>query len=194
MKVSRSLTLAALMAFATSPAFAFNLGDAVNAASALQNGNSKDQAAVTATSDAATLLNTVKSSTGVTSEQAIGGTSAMLGLAKNNLSTTQYTELTKSVPGLSALTGNNALSNLSSVTGLLGKTDSSKVSALNNAMTNVKTTADMNSAFSQLGMNSSMVTQFAPVILQYLGTQGTSGSVLQSLGSLWGTTSAATGS
>jgi hypothetical protein len=36
-------------------------------------------------------------------------------------------------------------------------------------------------------MDSSMVSQFAPLILQYLGQQGAGGSALQSLGSLWGT-------
>jgi hypothetical protein len=46
---------------------------------------------------------------------------------------------------------------------------------------------DVNSAFSKLGMSSDMVGQFTPIILKYLGDQGTSGTVLKSLGSLWGT-------
>jgi hypothetical protein len=35
-------------------------------------------------------------------------------------------------------------------------------------------------------MDSSMVSQFVPLILQYLGQQGARGSALQSLGSVWG--------
>jgi len=31
-----------------------------------------------------------------------------------------------------------------------------------------------------------MIGQFAPVILQYLGQQGVGGSLLQSLGGIWG--------
>ena len=185
MRMSPSL-LAFSFALAASQAMAFNLNDAVNAASTLQNGN-QNGAPVAAAAPAAGLLNTLGTQLKITPEQAIGGTGAMLGLAKNQLPQSQYTELTKSVPGLDKLSGNNALGGLVGLSGLMGKADSNKASALNNALTNVKTTQDMNSAFSQLGMNSGMVTQFAPIILQYLGQQGASGSALQSLASVWGT-------
>jgi hypothetical protein len=36
-------------------------------------------------------------------------------------------------------------------------------------------------------MDSGMVGQFAPVIIQYLGQQGVGGTLLQSLGTIWGT-------
>jgi len=38
-----------------------------------------------------------------------------------------------------------------------------------------------------LGMDTGMIGQFAPLILQYLGQQGIAGSLLQNLGSLWTT-------
>jgi hypothetical protein len=177
--------LALSLALAASHAMAFNLNDAVNAASTLQNGK-QNGAPVAAAAPAAGLLNTLGTQLKITPEQAIGGTGAMLGLAKNQLPAAQYTELTKSVPGLDKLSGNNALGGLVGLSGLMGKSDSNKVNALNNALSNVKTKQDMSSAFTQLGMNSGMVTQFAPIILQYLGQQGATGSALSSLASIWG--------
>ncbi|MDY1017563.1 DUF2780 domain-containing protein [Pseudomonas coleopterorum] len=187
MNITRAMALASLMAVATSPAFAFNLNDAVNAAATLQNGKQGNNAAVAAAPEAAGLLNTLGSTLNITPTQAIGGTGAMLGLAKNQLSTADYAQLSKSVPGIDKLSGNNALGGLSGLSGLLGKSDQKNISALNNALGDVKTTSDMNSAFSALGMNSGMVGQFAPVILQYLGQQGVGGPLLKSLGSVWGT-------
>ncbi|MFF7706279.1 DUF2780 domain-containing protein [Pseudomonas sp. NPDC007930] len=177
------LTLAATLALLGSPALAFNLNDAVNAASTLQNGN-QNGAAVTAPPKAAGLLNTLGTQLNVTPEQAVGGTGAMLGLAKNKLSAGQYTELTQKVPGLDQLAGANALGGVSGLSGLLGQAGNG--TALNSALGNVQSTGDVNNAFGQLGMNSGMVSQFAPVILQYLGQQGTSGSLLTSLAQIWG--------
>jgi hypothetical protein len=111
-------------------------------------------------------------------------------LAKNQLSSTDYSELAKSVPGLDILSGGGELGALA---GLLGATG--QAAGLNNALGNVKDTDDLNNAFSTLGMDTGMVGLFAPVILQYLGQQGVTGSLLQSLGGIWGTGSAiATGS
>ncbi|WP_213878547.1 DUF2780 domain-containing protein [Pseudomonas sp. dw_358] len=180
MKIFQGMALVSLMAVAASPAWAFNLNDAVNAASTLNGNNSGGAAAVGSTPQAAGLLNNLGSQLKVTPQQAVGGTGAMLGLAKNKLQPSQYSELTQKVPGLDSLSGSNALGSL------LGNS-SGKESALNNTLGNVKSTSDMNSAFSALGMKSGMVSQFAPVILQYLGQQGVGGGVLSSLGSIWGT-------
>lgn len=179
----KRLSLAASLALLTTHAFAFNLNDAVNAASTLHNGNQND-AAVAASPKAAGLLNTLGSQLNVTPEQAIGGTGAMLGLAKNKLQPSQYAELAQKVPGLDQLSGNNALGGLEGLSGLLGQ--SGKSAGLSKALGNVQSQGDMSNAFGQLGMNSGMIGQFAPIILQYLGQQGTSGSTLQSLASIWG--------
>lgn len=106
----------------------------------------------------------------------------MLGLAKNQLSSTDYSQLAKEVPGIDKLSGGSG--NLAALSGLLGS--SGKSAGLENALGNVKTTSDLNNAFSALGMDSGMVGQFAPVILQYLGQQGVGGSLLSSLGNIWG--------
>lgn len=182
----KALTLATLMTLAASPVFAFNLNDAANAVSAMQTPKGQVQAPPAQ----ADLLNTLGSQLKITPEQAVGGTGAMLGLARNNLSNDQYGQLTKAVPGLDLLSGANALGGLSGLGDLLGK-NSQQQSALSNALGNVENRNDLDNAFKALGMDSGMIGQFAPLILQYLGQQGVGGSLLQNLGSLWGSPAAA---
>ncbi|MDO8406561.1 MAG: DUF2780 domain-containing protein [Pseudomonas sp.] len=179
MKISRGLALASLMTLAASPVFAgFSLDDVTKAASSMQGGNAA--AAAAPTSETAGLLSAL-SELNVTPQQAVGGTGAMLGLAKNQLSSTDYSELAKSVPGIDKLSGGGELGALA---GLLGS--SGKAAGLDNAFGAVKNTNDLNNAFSALGMDSGMIGQFAPVLLQYLGQQGVGGSLLESLGGIWG--------
>jgi len=182
MKISRGFALASLMTLAAGPVFAagFSLDDVNKAVSGMQGGNAATAAAPT--SQTADLLGALTTQLNVTPQQAVGGTGAMLGLAKNQLSSTDYSQLAKSVPGLDKLSGGGQMGALA---GLLGS--SGKSAGLENALGNVKSTDDLNSAFGALGMDSGMVGQFAPVILQYLGQQGVGGSLLQSLGGIWGT-------
>ena len=181
MKISRGIAMASLMTLAASPVFAgFSLDDVTRAASSMQGGNAATAAAPT--SETAGLLQAV-TGLGVTPQQAVGGTSAMLGLAKNQLSSTDYSQLAKEVPGIDKLSGGSG--NLAALSGLLGQ--SGKSAGLENALGNVKDTNDLNNAFGALGMDSGMVGQFAPVLLKYLGDQGVGGPLLQSLGSIWGT-------
>ena len=183
MKKFCAVALVSLVSLAASPVFAgFSLNDAANAVSAMQGGD-KGGAAVSAAPQAAGLLNTLGSQLNITPQQAVGGAGAMLGLAKNQLSSNDYSQLSKSVPGLDMLSGNNALGGLNGLGGLLGK---STAPALNNALGDVKDTNDLNNAFSALGMDSGMIGQFAPLILQYLGQQGVGGPLLQSLSGIWG--------
>ena len=178
----KAFTLATLMTLAASPVFAFNLSDAANAVSAMQNQNQQGQ--VQAPAGQANLLNTLGSELKITPEQAIGGAGAMLGLARNNLSGDDYGQLTKAVPGLDLLSGTNALGGLSGLGQLLGNDKNS--SALSNALGGeVQNRSDLDNAFKALGMDTGMIGQFAPLILQYLGQQGIAGSLLQNLGSLW---------
>jgi len=41
---------------------------------------------------------------------------------------------------------------------------------------------DVDNAFKALGMDTGMIGQFAPLLLQYLGQQGIAGALLQNLG------------
>ena len=200
MNVSRGFALASLMAVASlttlaaSPAFAqFSLIDAAKAVSAMQGEEGEEgveaddvDGIVAAAPKAAGLLNTLGSQLDITPEQAIGGAGAMLGLARNQLSGQDFSELSKNVPGLAQIAGNSAISGLSGLGGLLGA-GSDKNALLDGLLGNVKDTKDLNNAFSALGMDTGMIGMFAPVILQYLGQQGVAGSLLQNLGGIWGT-------
>mgnify|MGYP001564693223 FL=1 len=154
MKVSRGFALATLMTLAANSVFAFNLSDAANVVSGAAGGN-QNVAPTPQTTDLLSTLGTLN----VTPEQAVGGTGALLGLAKNKLSGNDYSQLTKSVPGLDQLSGAGALGSLGSLGGLMGNSGGSAVTG---ALGNVKSMADVNSAFGALGMDSSMVGQFAP--------------------------------
>jgi hypothetical protein len=178
MKISRGFALASLMCLAASPVFAqFSLFDAANALSGTQD---DDAAAAAPTAQTADLLSAL-SQLNVTTEQAIGGAGAMLGLAKNQLSSTDYSELAKSVPGIDLLSSGGELGVLS---GLLGS--SGKAAGLDNLLGNVSNTNDLNSAFNALGMDTGMIGLFAPVLLQFFGQQGVGGSLLTNLGGIWG--------
>ena len=179
----KAFTLATLMTLAASPVFAFYLSDAANAVSAMQA--QKQQGQVQAPEAQANLMNTLDSELKITPEQAVGGAGAMLGMARNNLSSDDYGQLTKAVPGLDLLAGANALGGLSGLGDLLGKNSESE-SALSNALgNNVENRSDLDGAFKALGMDTGMIGQFAPLILQYLGQQGIAGSLLPNLSSLW---------
>jgi hypothetical protein len=188
MKISRGFALSCLLTVAASPVFAagFSLGDVANAVSGAQGGNNK-AAAAAPSSQTAGLLSALTSQLNVTPEQAVGGTGAMLGLAKNQLSSSDYSQLGKSVPGLDQLSGSNSLGSLGALSGMLGQSGGSKTSGLDGLLGNVKSTNDLNTAFSALGMDSGMIGQFAPVILQFLGGQGANESLLGKLAQAWGT-------
>ncbi|AEX20781.1 MULTISPECIES: DUF2780 domain-containing protein [Vibrio] len=97
----------------------------------------------------------------VSTEQAAGGSSALLALAQSQLSGENSSELESLIPGLSSLSGAQSL---------LG---------------NVESLSAVQSAFDTLGLDASMISQFAPVILQYLSEQGASTGLLDSLTGLW---------
>lgn len=97
----------------------------------------------------------------VSTEQAAGGSSALLALAQSQLSSENSSELESLVPGLSSLSGAQSL---------LG---------------NIESLSAVQSAFDTLGLDASMISQFAPVILQYLNEQGASEGLLSSLTGLW---------
>jgi hypothetical protein len=97
----------------------------------------------------------------VSTEQAAGGSSALLALAQSQLSGENSSELESLIPGLSSLSGAQSL---------LG---------------NVESLSAVQSAFDTLGLDASMISQFAPVILQYLNEQGASTGLLDSLTGLW---------
>ncbi|ELI5410085.1 TPA: DUF2780 domain-containing protein [Vibrio parahaemolyticus] len=97
----------------------------------------------------------------VSTEQAAGGSSALIALAQSQLSQQNSTELQSLISGLSNLKGAQSL---------LG---------------NIESLSAVQSAFNALGLDPSMISQFAPVILGYLNEQGASEGLLKSLSGLW---------
>ncbi|HCE1919716.1 DUF2780 domain-containing protein [Vibrio parahaemolyticus] len=97
----------------------------------------------------------------VSTEQAAGGSSALIALAQSQLSQQNSTELQSLIPGLSNLKGAQSL---------LG---------------NIESLNAVQSAFNALGLDPSMISQFVPVILGYLNEQGASEGLLKSLSGLW---------
>ncbi|ULN63970.1 DUF2780 domain-containing protein [Vibrio gigantis] len=106
------------------------------------------------------LADTVADQASVTSDQAIGGIGSMLALAQNSLGTADNKELATLIPGMSSL-------------------ESTGLSSLLSSQSAVE------SAFSSLGMDSSMVSTFAPIILQALQSQGATSGLMDSLAAIW---------
>ncbi|PMJ36847.1 hypothetical protein BCU24_23640 [Vibrio cyclitrophicus] len=106
------------------------------------------------------LADTVANQASVTSDQAVGGIGSMLALAQNSLGTADNNELASLIPGMSTLES----------TGL--------TSVLNSQ-------GAVESAFSGLGMDSSMISTFAPIILQALQSQGATSGLMDSLATVW---------
>ncbi|AJR06788.1 hypothetical protein C9J03_24345 [Photobacterium gaetbulicola] len=125
-------------------------------------GGGDDEAASTVNNP---LTDLISSQLNISNEQAAGGAGALLSIAASQLGGEQATELTKMIPGLDALTDSLP----PGTSALLGNMDT------------------INQVFSALGMDASMVSQFIPVVLQFLGDQGASAGLLDSLGSIWQT-------
>ena len=89
------------------------------------------------------LVGALTSGLGVSPEQAVGGTGAMMGLAQSKLSPEQFGSITSAVPGLGDVT--------QAAGPLLG---SSSLSSL----------AGVHGAFSKLGMSPETVGKFTPII------------------------------
>jgi len=97
------------------------------------------------------LLSSLTDSLGVTPTQASGGTAAIMQYAKSQTSTSDYSTLTSSVPGLDNIGSSSMLGALSG---------------------SINSASAVNSAFKALGMDASMVQQFIPVITKYIGGSG----------------------
>ncbi len=95
------------------------------------------------------LISTLTRSLGVTPKQAGGGTAALMTAAAQSMPRSNYSQLLKSVPGLSSVVnGNEAL--VSGAANMLGGTDI------------------VGSTFKMLGMDNSMIAKFAPALLDYI--------------------------
>lgn len=110
------------------------------------------------------LLDLVSSQLDVTPTQAAGGVGALMGYASNALPNEYSQQLNSLLPGLD---------NSSDSSGLTGA-----------LLGSVKDMSSVNTAFSALGMDSTMVEQFIPLIEGYLGDNGGS-DIVGALSNIW---------
>lgn len=130
----------------------------------------------------------------ITPQQALGGVGALLGLAQSQLAADQYAQLAGSVPGLELLGGpagqaaeasdgaGGVLGRLGALGGLLGASPAPAAPP----PAPLDSRAGVDQAFALLGMDSSLVGPFGQILLQFLAGQGLAGTLLQSLGGIWG--------
>jgi hypothetical protein len=122
---------------------------------------------------------------GVTQTQATGGAGALFSLAKDNLSSADFSKISSVVPGMngflkaapkteqgSAAPATSAASNLGPLSGAANAAGASAASAASNAGGGI---LSLGNSFKALGMSPDMATKFAPVVQQYLGGKGGSG-------------------
>lgn len=106
------------------------------------------------------LVSTLQNSANISSEQAIGGLGSMLALAQNSLNSSQSNEMAALISGFDSLQS-------SGLTAMIANNETVK------------------SAFSALGMDPSLISTFAPIIISALQSQGASNGLLDSLGAIW---------
>lgn len=117
------------------------------------------------------LVNILVQQLGITPQQATGGAGSIFSVAKQSMSSASFGQVSKAVPGMNQLlTAAPALGGSSGSTGassLMG----SVASALGGG-SNLGNMATLASSFQSLGMGSGMMSQFIPVILQYIQARG----------------------
>jgi hypothetical protein len=143
-------------------------GTAVAGAATAAAGGAVGTATTASSAATAGLVNALTGQLGITDAQALGGAGAVFSMAQDKLSPTDFTRLSGMVPGIdqflaaapaaSAVTGGSA--------GLMGGRS-------------IGSMATLASQFQSLGMNTSMMSKFVPVLFDYV--QGTGGSAALSL-------------
>ena len=187
MKVIAKAVLAVALTASACTASAFDLGEVGRLAGSLGVGQQKEQSSGV---QALGLLGSLDD-LGVTPQQALGGVGVLLSLAQSQLPASEYSALGQSVPGIERFEGANALSQLNqldALSGLLGgKQKSIGVSPdVQDALGNVTNLSEAQNAFNLLGMDSGLIAQFAPLLLQYLGSNGAGSSLVGDLAQAWG--------
>ncbi|TBW54285.1 hypothetical protein EZI54_14320 [Marinobacter halodurans] len=126
--------------------------------------------AVKVSGEASSLVTSLQDHLGVTRTQAAGGAGALLQLAKSQLGASSFDNITDKVSGLGSL---------------LGGSGEQSNNLLSSALSNISSMDDVEKAFSALGLQSSAIEQFAPLVLNFLKGQGVGQEMLGNLSSLW---------
>ncbi|MCK5122014.1 MAG: DUF2780 domain-containing protein [Methylococcales bacterium] len=113
------------------------------------------------------LVDTLVKQLGVTPAQATGGSGALFQVAKSRMTDAAFGELSQSVPGMSGLLAAVPKAQPASATGdlLSGLAAASGNSTLVNA-------ASLVSTFQQLNLSEGMISQFTPIVIDYVRQNG----------------------
>jgi hypothetical protein len=133
--------------------------------------------------DISSLVSTVSDNLGVTETQSEGGLASIFDYAKSNLSSTDYTELADSIPGLDSLldsapeVSTESSSTSSGMSSLL-----SKASEYSDSLSAINTLKEQ---FEALGLDTDMISSYVTQINSYLSSDEDTQSLLSSgLGNL----------
>jgi len=108
---------------------------------------------------------------GVSKKQASGGAGALFNMAKDNLGSTKFKSIEKSVPGISQMMKDGDVK--------LGGGGMSSLSGMASTLSGI---SKVNAIFKKLGLKPEMVQKFMPIILDFVNKKGGSsvGSLLAS--------------
>lgn len=124
--------------------------------------------ATPATAQAPSLVGILVQQLGITQQQATGGAGSIFSMAQQSMSPSSFGQVSQAVPGMSQLL--SAAPALGGSTSGAGSLMGSAASALGGG--SLGNMAALASSFQSLGMDSGMMSQFIPVILQYVQGQG----------------------
>ena len=117
------------------------------------------------------LVNALVNQLGINQQQAMGGVGSIFSLAQQRMNPTDFMQLRGNVPGMDQYL--SAVPEPSSSSLLIG----SAASMLGGQVGGLGNLAALAGSFQTLGMNSNMITQFVPLVLQYVQGQSGAGAV-----------------
>jgi hypothetical protein len=123
------------------------------------------------------LLNSLTSQLGITAEQAAGGAGALFNLAKSRLGSDDYAQLAEAVPDID---------NLIAAAPALTDSATGAVANMLGGESGLGGLATLASSFTELGLSADMISQFTPIVLDYLQKAGGS-SVMEIMKGVLGT-------
>jgi hypothetical protein len=112
----------------------------------------------------AALIESLTSQLGVSEEQATGGAGAIFQVAQDRMAPPQFSQLSDAVPGIDGLLG--AAPPLGGTSGMLG----GATSAL--GMGELGGLTELAGPFTKLGLSPDMASQFVPIVLDYVQSEG----------------------
>ncbi|MEW8137071.1 MAG: DUF2780 domain-containing protein [Candidatus Thiodiazotropha endolucinida] len=117
------------------------------------------------------LLDSLTSQLGISTEQAAGGAGALFELAKNRLTNEDFSQIAAVVPDIDSLIA--AAPSLSDSTSGPGA-----VASMLGGESGLGNLAGLATSFNQLGLSPDMIGQFTPIVLEYLQQAG-GGTVME---------------